>query len=494
MFSFIPSLDAQQSTFAKIYNYSYQVQAYSVVKTFDNAYMIAGEESNEALVFKIDTSGNIIWKKKLGSNNNECFRSLIATRDSCYVMAGNILNVVDSVSDFLCVKINSNGDTIWTKEINLGYSDSALSVQQTSDNGYIIAGCSSQSSTPHSLLAVVKLDSNGNLMWGNTISIANFNSYVNAVKQTPDNGYVLIGYIDSISIWGTFLMKLDTAGNISWTKKQMGSSNYAFGLDVNFTTDGMMCYLESSSHQCAIMKTDLSGYIVWSKKYNMGIFDYCNPSFKLYKISDNEFIFNSGNALTKVDTAGIPLWTKNSQPHSINDFIQNQDKGFLIIGNPGMITKSFGVINILKTDSLGHIANSYCPLGNGVPSYTSFPISLTSVLAISAPTALTVMAHPVVANSLLTLYGNGCVIGNIEESKADKSDLQVFPIPASDNLTIETSLKAKIEISNIQGQLIKRINTTENQTTIDISCYASGIYFVKMISDKEIITKKFIKE
>ena len=42
--------------------------------------------------------------------------------------------------------------------------------------------------------------------------------------------------------------------------------------------------------------------------------------------------------------------------------------------------------------------------------------------------------------------------------------INVFPIPTSSNLTIQTTEKATIEISNIQGQLLKTINTAEKQT------------------------------
>ena len=493
---FTNMLHAQPSTFSKIYGNSIGVPNNSIVKTFDNTFIIAGEEDNVALVFKIDSTGSILWGKNFGSHSNESFNSIITTRDSCYVIAGKIFNTVDSTSDIFCVKINSNGDTIWTKEIDMGNDDYALSVQQTFDNGFILAGNSDQYSTAQYRPAVVKLDANGNLMWGNTYSIPNFNIYANSVKQIPDSGYVVIGYLDSLPTYDrrTFLIKLNTAGNISWTKKQMAPSNYSSGLDVITTTDGLICYLGTDNNYCTIMKTDFSGNVIWSKKYNVNISFLGNSGLKLQNISNNEYIFNSGFALTKIDTAGIPLWTKYGSPVTINDFIQNQDKGFIIIGIPGIIVKTFGYINILKTDSSGQTGVSPCQLSNYISTYSSFSINLDSVTSTSAPTAVAVPSHPIIANATLTILGNGCVIGGIKESKDDKIALQVFPNPATDNISIEILQNATLDIIDIQGRLILKQPLQQGKTDINISGLAQGIYILKLSNENTTETTRFIKE
>jgi hypothetical protein len=70
----------------------------------------------------------------------------------------------------------------------------------------------------------------------------------------------------------------------------------------------------------------------------------------------------------------------------------------------------------------------------------------------------------------------------------------IFPNPATDNLTIETTDKATIEILNIEGQIINSIKSVGKETTIELSSLASGIYLIKTITDKGVAVKKFIKE
>jgi hypothetical protein len=53
---------------------------------------------------------------------------------------------------------------------------------------------------------------------------------------------------------------------------------------------------------------------------------------------------------------------------------------------------------------------------------------------------------------------------------------------------------SEIEILNIEGQLVKKLNTEKGNTTIDISDLTKGMYILKSKSADGIEIKKFIKE
>jgi hypothetical protein len=82
--------------------------------------------------------------------------------------------------------------------------------------------------------------------------------------------------------------------------------------------------------------------------------------------------------------------------------------------------------------------------------------------------------------------------------------IRIYPNPATNELYIEAPLKSEIEISNIEGQIIKRLKIKDNKTDIDhvgwssyvvdISDFANGVYIIRVQTDSGIITKKFIKE
>jgi len=72
--------------------------------------------------------------------------------------------------------------------------------------------------------------------------------------------------------------------------------------------------------------------------------------------------------------------------------------------------------------------------------------------------------------------------------------ISIYPNPASNILTIETPIQSIIEISNIEGQLIKTFATTTAKTNLVISEFSNGVYTVKVKTEKGIAVRKFVKE
>jgi len=72
--------------------------------------------------------------------------------------------------------------------------------------------------------------------------------------------------------------------------------------------------------------------------------------------------------------------------------------------------------------------------------------------------------------------------------------ISIYPNPTTKTLTIQTPQKANIEITNIEGQIIKTFNITNTGTTFDVSGLSGGVYIIKAQSDEGVVVKKFIKE
>ena len=83
---------------------------------------------------------------------------------------------------------------------------------------------------------------------------------------------------------------------------------------------------------------------------------------------------------------------------------------------------------------------------------------------------------------------------NITNPSQENQIVILYPNPADDYITIEALQDAVIEITNIQGQLIKNFATTGNKTNIDVSAFPSGVYVVEVKTEKGVEVKKFIKE
>lgn len=135
-------------------------EAKSIQKTSDGGYIVAGYSQSyngnfggyleyNYMIVKLDSSGVIQWQKSLGGSKDDQANAIQQTSDGCYIVAGYSFSNNGNPSgnhgqsDFWIVKLDNNGGIQWQKSLGGSGYDSASSIQQTSDGGYIIAGLSS---------------------------------------------------------------------------------------------------------------------------------------------------------------------------------------------------------------------------------------------------------------------------------------------------------------------------------------------------------------
>jgi len=311
----------------------------------------------------------------LGSGFYSGFNKIIATKNSCYVLLGKIKNAVNNFENTIVVKINSNGDTLWSKQIDLDDAESLISVEQTFEGGYIICGrINSFIANWKYKIAVVKLNADGNLSWARKIECGNSNEVANAVKQLPDSSFIVTGYTENFPPFdgGNCLIKLSASGNVSWVKKHIGtSSSSSIGINLKVCNNALLCYLYLSATP-VLMKTDFSANVIWSKSYAApypsGITIGNDFNSKICQTSDNNYAFvtfagqTSLSTLYKVDTSGNLLMTKYLYLPA-TDLIETYDKKLLLIGNGPIYGVKYSnvtdpEIGIIKTDSI-NMSNSY---------------------------------------------------------------------------------------------------------------------------------------
>jgi hypothetical protein len=178
-----------------------------VQQTIDDGYIII---VGKRLV-KFDNDGNKIWDKKFESSGN-CVQQ---TTDEGYIITGVVeLDFFDY--DVWLVKTDKDGNKIWNKTFGGGFRDYGGCVQQTSDGGYIIVGTSNSFDFGSPDVWLIKVDSNGNMVWNRTFGAGRFFAFEvgRYVQQTTDGGYIIVGdkgitYTEICNIW---LIKTDEYG------------------------------------------------------------------------------------------------------------------------------------------------------------------------------------------------------------------------------------------------------------------------------------------
>lgn len=231
---------------------------FSVIKTVDGGYVIAGDKNGDFWLIKIDSSGKKLWDKTYSRSHYDRARSVIQTSDSGYAMIG------ESNDDFFLVKTDSSGNMLWNKTYNRRYSDEAYSIVQTADGGYALVGITRPSGMATDIW-FIKTDNSGNMLWNKTYGDSDW-EYAHSLIQTPDEGYAITGY-KSRDIW---LIKTDDSGDILWNKTY-GGSEWEVAYSIIQTNDGGYAlagrtesYGDGSS-DFWLVKIDNSGNMLWNK-------------------------------------------------------------------------------------------------------------------------------------------------------------------------------------------------------------------------------------
>jgi len=147
MFVSLSTSSLYAASWAKTFGGTEYDDTYSICQTSDGGYIVAGYTLSfgagyrDFLVIKLNSSGNIEWKKTFGGTGDDVAYSICETFDSGYIVAGETSSFGAGYRDFLVIKLNSYGNIEWAKTFgSRDYSDAALSICQTSDGGYIVAG------------------------------------------------------------------------------------------------------------------------------------------------------------------------------------------------------------------------------------------------------------------------------------------------------------------------------------------------------------------
>jgi len=443
----------------------------SATQTSDGGYIIGGTTNSfgagnkDIFLTKTDSTGNLIWSKTFGGSADEYFGANIYGGESClnqtsdggYVIAGTTESFGAGSSDIYLIKTNALGDTLWTKTFGGVDEEFGYAVQQTTDGGYIISGSTLSFISFFRQVFLLKTDSTGTLTWTQSIGVA-YGEEGFSVQQTTDGGYVVAGYISGFTGGRIIcLFRFDSNGNVLWVNSYGGIE----GDCVRQTADGgfIICGLTSGSslNDIALIKTDGTGAVQWSKSF--GGPTYFDGSLSVRQTTDN---------------------------------------GFIIAGETQSFGEGNGDVYLIKTDSLG---NSGCNQAN-VPT---FPILHTETVIPHTPVTVSggIIMTPSFSVSSGAAVGTLCLMTEVPTPtlSLQKSVFSIFPNPVINTASISFSLiqsqNISMKIFDVSGRLLstlaeKIFEAGENKLVWSAADVNVGIYFLQFQSAENLQTEKLL--
>ncbi|MGZ4936680.1 MAG: hypothetical protein ACXV4C_09065 [Halobacteriota archaeon] len=300
------------------------------------------------------------WEKtyKTGDDTQDkdtWFMSVQQTSDGGYIAAGGAdTGIGAGVLGGYLLKVDASGAEDWHAVFAPDFTEYYFTcVQQTSDGGYIAAG---QSFRSDDNVVLVKYNVHGGVEWSKNVFGDNppHNQVALCILQTADGGYFIGGdFVGVEQVGNSWLAKTDDHGTVQWVKP---STFTGTGVDraasIEHTSDGRYVVAGSCSNGLAVTKLDSLGNIVWSYAYS----EVKSRGLSIHETDGGGFIIATGVGLAKIDTTGRFEWYKeystSDSAVSLTSAQQTLDGSYLAIGNviPSGQAHRAGIV---KTDNLG---------------------------------------------------------------------------------------------------------------------------------------------
>ena len=171
---------------------------------------------DEGWLIKTDSLGNVQWQRTYGWNDYDQIFSVIATDDGGYAMTGNSNPSAGGRSRTWVVRTNESGDSLWSRVYGGDWGAGGRSIVQTFDGGFAVGGTWREFHDGDNDFRLIRIDADGDTLW--TGSYGNqYHDECNAMIQTSRGEFILAGHKSTGWSAGTeqfWFVKTDSSGGI----------------------------------------------------------------------------------------------------------------------------------------------------------------------------------------------------------------------------------------------------------------------------------------
>ena len=478
-------LQAQNAhiTFNKTYggNDTMNMLAQAVVPV-DSGYLVFGGYSalthRAIYAQKISQEGNLVRINKLDTAALGDFTSVsvIEFGGQVFKDVDHILVVYEKDQDVCLLKLNLNGDTLWSKVYpQIGWELGKM-MAKTPDNGYIIGGMQANTAQDTVRGYVLRIDSVGNFLWDKSYTMGNDARFF-SIQATPwDGGYILggMGYTPATG-YDMFVVKTDSIGDTLWTRRYGGQywdcgativplttlAEYNAGSPVEYLLSG--CWYPSSDpvdDNVYLAKLDSVGNVVWQRThdnlyYRLGAVQTPLIIRQGKRLIGCSYYFSGGfirSVILAFKADGTIEWSKPitlnpTKDCYIKDMRPTEDGGYVLAGYQYDTPQTAWV---LKIDSLG---NTCSFVGCDSTIYTGYPIGLTQI--------------------------------------ANNNNWSVTPNPSSEQINISPPSggwgvnSATFILYNLLGQVVRQVGLGIGTVQVSVLGLPAGTYFYQIINPQK---------
>lgn len=472
---------------------------YHALATPDYGFLLLGSSVSDAtaqknkdnqgkldyFIWKVDENGKQEWQQSFGGDENDFLTAGALTKDGGYILggysesseSGDKTTKSFGLADYWVLKLDAAGNIQWQKTIGGYGNDELISIIQTHDGGYLLAG---NSNSPKSDLKsenslggkdywIVKLDPKGEIIWDKTLG-GEYTEEVKAIYETKD-GLVLFGQTNS--------PENEKFNDFDWEVIQLS---------------------KTGELQATMRYGDEAEDILSSVYYDME-----HETFYLAGVSQNQDQRKLN--IISLDTHLNQLKEVSTEIDSnqiINSLLMTKQGEYLIAGsNMGYVKgengeqKPSSVYNTFILNQYGEEKWSKTLKSDGF-DYLQIALETRdgSVVLIGNSDASNAADKEIASNGQQDFWM--VKLGNKQApEQTDRTYIEAYPNPTRDyvNVLINQEFEsASGKVLNLNGQLMHKFNIQYRTTSVNLSSYPPGIYIIQLQIDNQIESINILKK
>ncbi|TKJ42357.1 hypothetical protein CEE37_01360 [candidate division LCP-89 bacterium B3_LCP] len=381
---------APEVLWTQTYGGSNSEVATDIIQTSDGNFLLAGGTHSfgvgdgDMWLIMVDNFGNQVWDSTYGGSGNEYATSIISAGDGNYLLGGRTKSYGAGGYDWYVLKIDATGHTVWSHTYGGSADDNLNAMVSSGDGGFLLTGNTKSFGAGDEDIWLVKVDSLGNTLWSKTYGLTATDA-ASSIIPAGDGGFLLAGFSDPFgsSPDRGYLLKVDAEGDSLWSKHYGTSSSDGFYTilpkgDGNFLMGGLT--QKTGNYDMWLFCVNANGDSIWSKSYEGSGEDDCRS---VIASGDGGYLLtgytNSKGAgsydywLMKVDSVGTTIWdTTYGGPNqeTTGVAVHAEDGNILVLGNSysfGAGSRDFWLLKIEgPVPPIAHIAGTVTPPYQGV--------------------------------------------------------------------------------------------------------------------------------
>ncbi|MBU1936047.1 T9SS type A sorting domain-containing protein [bacterium] len=351
----MPAMAQPDSLWSRTFGGTGRDDCYAVRQTLDGGYILGGSTSSygagsfDIWLIKTDSLGMEEWSRTFGGSGFDDCNTIHLMPDGGFLVGGVTNSFGAGETDAWLLRTNANGDSLWSRTYGGSERDGYYALQQTPDSGYILVGYTESFGAGDSDIWMLKIDANGDSLWSRTFGGSSI-EYGHAVQQTTDGGYMLAGRTLSFGAgnWDFWFVKTDENGDSLWSRTY-GGDEWDECWVAQQTTDGGYALagftwsFGSRNWNFWLLKTDANGDSLWNRIYGRTGQDQCEY---LKQMTDGGYVLAGvlGQAspyghdfwLIRTDTNGVAIWTRTFHRQDVDwchTVDETSDGGFIMAGS-----------------------------------------------------------------------------------------------------------------------------------------------------------------